>query len=255
MFFLLSKLLSFLISPFTYLVILLIWAWRTKKEGRRKKLVVSTIVFVFVFGNGFIFDEALRVWELPENNARKNTYDIGIVLSGMTNYDAKNDIIVFNGNTDRLLQTLPKIKNKSIKRLLIAGGSGDIHHPENKESELLKGYLKSIQYNTDSIWFENESRNTFENAKFSKDLLSTKLNALDDKKIVLITSSTHMRRSLACFEKQGIKCDYLLTNKLSGPRKFQFEHCLIPQVAVLKGWNHLAHEILGYVTYWATDKL
>lgn len=255
MFFILSKILSFLISPFTYVVFLLIWAWRTKKEGRRKKLVIYNLIFIFVFGNGFLFDEALRAWEMPTNNSRLEKYDVGIVLSGMANYDAKNDVIVFNRNADRLLQALPKFKNKSLSNLLITGGSGDIYHPENRESDLLKRYLKSIDYNTDSIWFENKSRNTYENAKFSKEFLDGKLTHIENKKLVIITSAAHMRRSLACFEKQGLVCDYIQTNKYSGPRKFQFEHCFIPQIAILKGWNHLAHEILGYVTYWASDKL
>lgn len=255
MFFFLSKILAFLISPFTYLVIALVWAWKTKKEGRRKKILSYSILFVFIFGNGFLFDEVVRLWELPENQSRNQSYDIGIVLSGMANYDAKNDIIVFNSNSDRLLQALPKIKNKSIKQLLITGGSGDLYHPENREADILKNYLKSINHSTDSIWFENESRNTYENAKYSKELLEIKVKDLKNKKILLITSAGHMRRSLACFENQGIQCDYLQTNKNAGPRKFQFQHCLIPQISVLGGWNHLAHEIIGYMTYWATGKL
>ena len=62
----------------------------------------------------------------------------------MINYDASNDIIRFNSSADRLLQALPLLKNGTIETLLFSGGSGDIYHPENKESLILKRYLKTI---------------------------------------------------------------------------------------------------------------
>jgi uncharacterized SAM-binding protein YcdF (DUF218 family) len=255
MFFILSKILSFLISPFTYLVVLLLWAWKTKSGVKRKKLISISIIFIFVFGNSFILDEANRIWELPENNTRKNHYDIGIVLSGMINYDAKKNILQFNGNSDRLLQALPLLKAKSLDNLFFSGGSGDLYHPENKEAELIIKYLNSIEFPIKNIFIENESKNTYQNAMFSKEKLTKIFKDLTSKKILLITSSLHMRRSLACFKKQGIECEYLSTNRKSGPRKFEFQHCLIPNIGALSGWNHLGHEVIGYFSYKLTGRL
>ena len=78
---------------------------------------------------------------------------------------------------------------------------------------------------------------------------------LTNKKIVLITSSSHMRRSIACFKAEGLKFDYLSTNRQVGDRKFEFEYCFIPSAAVFSGWHHLAHEMFGYFTYWLTGKI
>ena len=255
MFFILSKILSFLISPFTYLVIFLIWAWKTENSKKRKKLLLILVSFVFLFGNSFILDEANRLWELPQNNSRQNHYDIGIVLSGMINYDSKNKILQFNSNADRLLQALPLLKDKSLDNIFFSGGSGDIYHPENKEADLAKEYLNSIGFSTRHFFFENKSRNTYQNALYTKENLTKTFHHLNSKKMLLITSSLHMRRSLACFKMQGIECDYLSTNRKSGPRKFEFQHCLIPNIGAISGWNHLSHEVIGYISYKLTGKL
>ena len=73
--------------------------------------------------------------------------------------------------------------------------------------------------------------------------------------ILLITSSGHMRRSIACFEKQGVKVDYLCSNRHSGPRKFEFQHCFIPNMSAFNGWAHLLHEVAGYTVYKLTGKI
>jgi hypothetical protein len=200
-------------------------------------------------------DEFVRIWEVPLSNSKNKSYDIGIILGGMIMYDAKNDVSKFNNNVDRLLQVLPKIERKEIDYLLFSGGSGDIYHPENREAAILKKYLTSINWDTRNFLFESESRNTFENAKYSTLLLKEKFIALNDKKILLITSAGHMRRSMACFEAQGIKVDYLCSNRFAGSRKFEFQHCLIPNIDAFSGWNHLLHEVAGYFAYQLTGKI
>ena len=255
MFFVLSKILSFLLSPFTYIVFLLIWMFFCKNHRKQKKLLMFTVFAVFFFGNSFILDEFVRLWETPVSESKNKSYDIGIVLSGMVMYDAKNDITKFNSNVDRLLQVLPKIKRNEIQHILFSGGSGDLYHPENEESEILKKYLTSIDWDTNNFIFESESRNTFENAKFSVDLLKRNFSDLSEKKILLITSAGHMRRSIACFERQGLKVDYLCSNRYAGPRKFEFQHCFIPNMSAFNGWSHLLHEVVGYTVYKLTGKI
>ena len=148
-----------------------------------------------------------------------------------------------------------ELKRKEIEYVLISGGSGDLYHPENKEAEILRRYLTSIDWNTRNFLFESESRNTFENAKYSALLLKEKFISLENKKILLITSAGHMRRSIACFKAQGIEVDYLCSNRFSGSRKFEFQHCFIPNMGAFSGWNHLLHEMVGYITYQFTGKI
>jgi len=255
MFFILSKILTFLLSPFTYIVILLFWIFFCRNHRKQKKISFYTILFIFLFGNSFVLDEILRHWEVPFNTSKIKNYDIGIVLGGMVMFDAKNDVSKFNGNVDRLLQILPKLKENKINHLLFTGGSGDLYHPENKEAEILKRYLISIGWDISNFTFESESRNTYENAKYSVDLLKQNFGDLSDKKIILITSAGHMRRSIACFKAQGLNVDYLCSNRHAGPRKFEFQHCFIPNMSALSGWSQLLHEIVGYMVYKLTGKI
>lgn len=256
MFFILSKILTFLFSPFTYVFILLVWAWLTKNHTLRKKLLFINLIFTFVFGNSFLYEEVSRIWELPVNKDINNSnFNYGIILGGIAEYDAANNKIQFNCNADRLLQTLPKIENGRFQNIIYSGGSGDLYHPENKEAELIKKYLESINYDISNFLWETKSRNTYENAKYCSQLIKTNHPNYNELKIAIITSSIHMRRSLACFRKQGLNVTYFSTNRHSGPRHFDFNHIFVPQISVLKSWNHLAHEILGYVSYRLTGKL
>ena len=89
-----------------------------------------------------------------------------------------------------------------------------------------------------------------ENAKFSVEFMKnkTQFNPTIDKTL-LITSALHMRRSLACFEKQGVTCTPYVTNRLSGPRKFNLSHLLIPKAKSFDAWKAFLHELLGFVIY------
>jgi len=96
MFFFLSKILAFLLSPFFYLALILLWTFFCKNHRKQKKLLSITLIMVFFFGNRFIIDEFIRLWEPDIKNNKTEHYDIAIVLGGMANYDASNDIIRFN---------------------------------------------------------------------------------------------------------------------------------------------------------------
>ena len=252
MFFILSKTLDFLIMPLSWVIILMLLTLFVKKTSLKKRFLIAAISFCFVFGNSFIVDEAIRLWEVPAINLNKNEqFDFGIVLSGMTVWDAHFKRINFNGNVDRLLQTLPLHKNGQIKNLLISGGDGSLTQSQEKEALLLKNYLTEIAYPTTHLYLESNSKNTFENAKFSAQFLTDSLK-IDLKKsnILLITSSMHMRRSISIFKKQGFNCKAFVTNRISGPRKYEFDHLFLPKTEAFNAWKTLLHEVIGYITYY-----
>lgn len=59
-----------------------------------------------------------------------------------------------------------------------------------------------------------------------------------------------MPRSLAVFKKAGYKnLTPFITNKLSGPRRFTFDHLLIPNSEALFSLNYLIHEWVGFIVY------
>lgn len=251
MFFLLSKFLAFLASPFSWTLILFTLGFLYKKEKTKKFFLKFSFVTLLVFGNSFLIDEVLRYWEIDAVQlSDSEKYDYGIVLSGMTIWDSEYKRVNFNENADRILQSIALQQNNNIDSLIISGGDGSALQNEVKEAVALKRYLNSIEYNTDKLILECNSKNTYENAINTSELLTKRGVDLSHKKILLITSALHMKRSLACFEKQGITCTPYVTNRTAGPRKFLLDHLIIPSVHSFRLWDGFFHELIGFVTYY-----
>jgi uncharacterized SAM-binding protein YcdF (DUF218 family) len=228
--------------------VLFIVAFFIKDKLRKKKLIIIACTILYVFSNPFIVDEAMRAWEVTTPDLKPSQkYKYAIVLGGMVWYDARQDRPQFMRSSDRIFQTLPLLGNKQIKQLIITGGSGSISHPEEKEAAILKKYLIRCGYADSSIIIENESRNTRENALFTKHLLDS-LQIKDS--ALFITSAFHLRRAIGCFNKVGIKNIIVYpTDRYSGPRKFDFDHLFIPNPDALEESSLLLHEITGWVVY------
>jgi len=248
MFFVLSKLLSVIISPIVWIVGLLVFSlFSGAREQRRKASIIATVLIVF-FSNSFIFDEFMRVWEVPviRDEDINKTYDYGIVLSGMLAYDSENGRINFTRGVDRLLHAVELYKRGKIKRLLITGGSGSLLNQDEREATHLSKYLLTVGFPEKDILIEPESRNTRENAVFTSQIL---LHAGENAEYLLITSAYHMRRAMGCFNKAGIHADGYPTDFFTGPRNYSFAHLFVPSADTLNDWALLIREIVGYVVY------
>lgn len=249
MFFLLSKILAFLIMPYTWLFFGLLFLLKKVWNTPFKKYVLTLTIFMYVISNSFLIDEVVRAWEYCDDDIylKDTKYDLAIVLGGMGRIDERQNRFDFGFSGDRLFQTLELYYKKRVGKILITGGSGSVSKPNQREAEYIKKYLKSISIPDSSIITENNSKNTYENAIFTKHIL----DSLQFKgSILLVTSSFHMRRSLAIFNKAGYKnITPYVTNKITGLRKFDFDYCFIPNVDALFALNLTLHEIVGYVTY------
>lgn len=249
MFFILSKILAFLIAPYTWLFFGLLYLLKKVWHTPFKKYVLTLTIFMYAISNSFLMDEVVRAWEYCDDDIylKETKYDIAIVLGGMGRIDERQNRFDFGQSGDRLFQTLELYHKKRVGKILITGGSGSVSKPHHREAEFIKKYLKSISIPDSNIITENNSKNTYENAVYTKHIL----DSLQFKgSILLVTSSFHMRRSLAIFHKAGYKnITPYVTNKITGLRKFDFDHCFIPNAEALFGLNLILHEIVGYATY------
>jgi uncharacterized SAM-binding protein YcdF (DUF218 family) len=249
MFFILSKILAFIIAPYTWLFFGLLYLLKKIWNTPYKKWVLTLTVFMYIVSNSFLMDEIVRVWEYCDEDIylKDTKYDLAIVLGGMGRVDERQNRFDFGFAGDRLFQTLELYHQKRVNKLFITGGSGSISHPEHREATYIKKYLKAISIPDSSIIIENNSKNTYENAVFTKHIL----DSMQFKgSILLVTSSFHMRRSIAIFKKAGYKnITPYVTNKFTGERKFQFDYCFIPNVEAVFSLNLILHEMAGYATY------
>ena len=251
MFFILSKTLSFLLTPFTWIVILLLLALFFKKNKKwSKRFMVSTVIVTLFFTNQFIADEAISIWEYPitQDKELAESYDAGIVLGGgMITIDKEYNRMTFRNSTDRILQAVSLYKTGKIKKMLISGGAGSLVYRNMLESVLLKKYLLTIGIPDSVILTDSLSDNTYQNAVRSAQILNKDFP--EGGKFLLITSSTHMRRALGCFKKAGMEVTPYSTNKLTGRLTFNINNLLIPNLRALDAWDKLIHEWIGYGMY------
>jgi uncharacterized SAM-binding protein YcdF (DUF218 family) len=249
MFFFLSKILAFLINPYTWFFIGLLFLLKKVWYTPFKKLVLCITVFIYLFSNSFLVDELVRAWEYEDDDIylKDTRYDLAIVLGGMGRVDERQQRFDFTGSGDRLFQTLSMYHKHRVNKICITGGSGSISHPNHREAIYIKEYLETIQVPDSNIISESNSKNTYENAVFTKHIL----DSMQFKgSVLLVTSSFHMRRSLAIFEKAGYKnITPFITNKFTGNRKFEFDHCFLPNSEAVSMFNLIMHEIVGYATY------
>ena len=217
-------------------------------SGKRKTFIAGVVSFL-LFSNTFVFEEAMRLWEIPGTKYEQldSSYEAGIVLGGMMRKDNELDRIQFNRSTDRLLQCVELYKKGVVKKIFIAAGSGSIEFPENKEAYYVERFLLTIGIPRTDFILETESRNTHENALYAKRMTDSIFTP--HTKFLLFTSASHMRRAMACFEKEGVNVRPYSTDRLSSPRNFTFEALLIPNADTFSFWNSFFHETLGYVIY------
>jgi uncharacterized SAM-binding protein YcdF (DUF218 family) len=249
MFFYLSKLLAFILTPIIWVFVLFVYSFITKLEKRAKKARIIALIFLYVCSNSFIVDECFRQYEpvTPDYDLMTTTYDGAIILGGIGSVDLRLNKIKFGSSADRLFQALPYYCNGRIKKIIFTSGSGSIEFPEKREALFVKKYLKSINIPDSVLIIESKSKNTYENAIFTKQILdSLHLNG----NYLLVTSGYHMPRSIAVFKKAGYKnLTPYITDKVSGVRRYTFDHLIIPNQDALYSLQFLIHEWVGFLVY------
>jgi uncharacterized SAM-binding protein YcdF (DUF218 family) len=248
MFFILSKTLYYITMPIVWITFILLFALITKNQKRRKRSLLIAFVLLLFFSNGFIINEFFTLWEKDAISiAQTKNYEWGIVLTGVTNTEKSSEGRVwFDKGADRVLHTVQLYKLGKIKKILITGGSGHLVSKKDAEANQLKEVFLYCGIPNADIVLENKSRNTHENALFTKQ----KIDSIGIKeKSLLITSAFHMRRSLGCFEKEGVNVDEFPVDYYTHDRKYSPDALIIPSEKAMYKWSILIHEVLGYVMY------
>lgn len=249
MFFILSKILYFLVMPLTIVLICFIAAWVLKHPKHKKRLLISGLILLLIFTNDFIINEMMLLWEIPPTPISEvsSNYDVAIILTGVTTTEKPpHDRTYFNKGADRVMHTVQLYKQKKAKKIMVTGGSGSLLGNEIKEADEIKRILLLCEIPEEDILIENQSRNTRENAAFTAVVLK---NKFPEGKFLLITSAFHLRRAHASFKKAGINADSFSTDFYTYPRRFTPDSLFIPTESALSKWTILFKEMLGMTFY------
>jgi uncharacterized SAM-binding protein YcdF (DUF218 family) len=98
------------------------------------------------------------------------------------------------------------------------------------------------------MMIEDQSKNTAQNAEFSKSFLEEKGISITQE-FVLITSAFHMSRAKGCFDKVGLKTITFPTDYYSSDTKFDIPTLLFPDPYSIFMWHKLVKEWIGIAVY------
>lgn len=126
--------------------------------------------------------------------------------------------------------------------VLVAGGRTlDQNH---SAAEVMSATLEQ-DYGITPVWLEPDSRTTFENARFSAELLRNS----GIERIVLVTHASHMPRALWVFEQQGMEVVAAPTGLSDRPPLRQGWPEWIPSADAMSLTARALHEHLGWLWY------
>src|SRR5690606_35057537 len=124
MFFILSKILFYIVMPMIWIIGILIYSMFIKDLRRKRASVIVATLLLLFFSNEYIINKALLYWEeapVPISDLQSNY--TAIVLTGVTESNkSPKDRIYYNKGADRVLHTLQLYRADKIKSIIISGG-------------------------------------------------------------------------------------------------------------------------------------
>ncbi|MEM9981601.1 MAG: YdcF family protein [Bacteroidota bacterium] len=247
MFFILSKTLYYVLMPITWVIGILVYALFVKNRKYKQRALKIALLAICLLGNKFIINELLLAWEYPPTQVEAlPTYDVGIVLTGITN-SAKypQDRTYFQKGADRITHTLQLYKQGKLKKILISGGLY-WRRDQRSEAKALQEFLVIGGVPKKDILIEENSYNTRENAINSAKILKEKF---PNQKYLLITSAFHLRRAKGCFQQQGVEVTTFAVDFYTQQRTLSPDFWLIPSEKAFYYWYVCTHEVVGYIVY------
>lgn len=247
MFFILSKVLDFFLSPLIWVILIFLMSILAKSPRLRKRFFYSGFIVLIIFSNPFLAGEAFRAWEgEPRPLSSVGNYDTGILLTGVAfKRTSAPDRVFFSKGADRVLHSIQLFKAGKIKKILITGGSSSLTKKEKGESSRLREVMLYCGVPDSVIHIEDKSRNTHESALYTKELTDSLQTG---SKLILITSAFHIPRSLGCFRKVGMKLDGFAVDYYTGDPALDLDD-FIPNLNAINLWSVLIHELVGYGVY------
>ena len=263
LFFLISKLLHFCIEPLNWVIVfvcLSLLFLGLRKSQLCKRFLVLAMLDLLIIGWLPTSEVFLRPLEdtIPKINIDKLTADDvgGIIVLGGAIEGGKiavdrGEISIYS-SAERVTKAFELIRKYPDLPFIFSGFSGRITPSGISEADAFKQLIQEQGLADRAGHYENQSRNTYENVLFMKPMIAQIEQGKTGKPWLLITSASHMYRSVKIFQKQGLEIipvlvDYQTANSL--------QWTSFDLVDGAQNWNKLLHELIGIFAYWITGKI
>ncbi len=251
MFFVLSKTAGFFALPSNLLVsigilglLLLASPWRRLASWLIvTSLALLTVVGLSPLGNALILPLEQR---FPPWNDARGAPDGMVVLGGGISPDvsAARGIVALNEAAERITAAAVLAHKYPKARIIYSGGSNRLLSPPVPEAPAAVEELEALGVAHDRITAEEQSRNTIENAVFSRLIAQPQ----PGERWLLITSAYHMPRAIAAFRAAGFPVEaYPVDWRTRGP-----DDVVRPFAALSAGLERTdvaVHEWIGLLAY------
>ncbi len=206
MFFVLSKVFWLLVQPISLVFLLTLGAIVLVLLHRRRLAlaalsVVAALVGLFAFTSlGYVLIQPLENrFSVPQ--PPPDTVQAIIMLGGATKArpSTARQTVALNDAGERLTTTLWLAERYPAALIVLSGGGGLLSGETESEAETARRFFLAMGVEEGRLVLEGESRNTIENARFTRELVEG-----SDGGVVLVTSAFHMPRSVGLFRAQGV---------------------------------------------------
>ncbi len=257
MFFVLSKTLGYLVLPTNLLIAVgfsgvILMATRFASLGR--KLVIASVLLLVICGLSPLGKALLYPLEqrFPQWDASRGAPD-GIIILGASieaDLSVAHGTPVVRGAPDRIIAAAALARRYPNARVLFSGGSANLISNDAREADFAGSIFESLGIDKSRLIMERQSRNTKENADFSKALVAPK----EGERWLLVTSAFHMPRSVGLFRKAGFAVEPYPVDWRVGGR----DDLMTPSHVTVEGLGRTdlaIREWIGLIAYRLTGRI
>jgi uncharacterized SAM-binding protein YcdF (DUF218 family) len=230
LFFAISKTVGYMLIPSNFLIgigllgaILLLT--RFDRLGRR--LMATSLVLLAICAFSPLANFVLYPLEqrFPKWDSSRGDPDGIIVLGGPLDADlsAAHGVPVISGAADRIVGGATLAHRYPNARLVYTGGSPNLLHNDAKEADYATALLQGLGIPKSRLTMERQSRNTKENAEFTKEIVKPK----PGERWLLVTSAYHMPRSIGLFRKAGFPVEAYPVDWRVGTQEDLFKYYVV----------------------------
>ena len=204
MFIFLTKFLPLLVYPLGLTFFLVLIALFATRWLRWQRLFLILALFILWLGSNRWTAMSLArslEWRYLPLDPLPRAQAIVILGGGTDPVEYPRTTVEANGAIDRVLYGGHLYDQGLSDHILVTGGRIDWMGSGSTPADEMASLLRQIDVPEDAIWLESQSRNTYENALYSRQILDEK----GISRILLVTSALHMPRSVKLFESQGFE--------------------------------------------------
>ncbi len=206
MFFVASKMFWLLAQPVSLVLLSLVLALVLVGFGRRRLAIGllalgGLVQFLVAFTSlGYVLIQPLEN-RFPMPQTPPETVRAIVVLGGATlaRPSTARGVVELNQAGDRLVAGLWLARTYPEARIILSGGEGFLMGETESEAETMRRFFVNFGIAEERLVLEGESRNTAENASFTRDMLGE-----GEGELILVTSAFHMPRSVGIYRQEGV---------------------------------------------------